>query len=464
MANREHLHILKKGIDKWNLWREENTTVIPDLSEADLSSMNLKGINLIGVDLHKASLEKTDLTGAVLGGANLLEASLREAILTKTELTEAIFRGANLCRAHINNAVAFKTDFSDTNLQESNLSSSEFNESKFDNADMQGADLRKSDFCYAFFNKSKLRGANLRKAKIRGADVSEVDFSHADLTESDLCRATLTKARLEHADISGCILYGTSRDEWKIINIKCSFVFWDEKGQIRDPKDREFDKGEFEKLYEEFPKFEYIFINGFTPIDAFLIDQVVQEINSQNPDFELKLDSFHSRGLARAVFTIRNKTYAEDALEKIRLSYEKKIVALETERETLEKCFMLAIKEPRYMIKRLGLGDIIESKEQHGDITIVKDQARIGTLKYINPAAEDLVLQIKNAIQQSDASDIDKSRARQQLQKIEEELSKKSPEKSHLKKYCEYIGKYLPNIAKNIPWKKLIEKIFLDIT
>ena len=462
MASSNHVDILKEGVRKWNEWRDENPTIPPDLTKADLSALNLRGVNFIGADLYKALFVKSDLAGADFGGANLLEANLQEAILTKTELTEAIFRDANLCKTQINNAIAYKADFSHTNLGEANLSYSEFNEAKFDNADMQRADLRKGDFSYAYFNKANLYSAKISMATIVGADLSEVDLSEADLREANLCNATLTKAKLEKAIITGVILYGTSRDEWKINNVKCDFVFWDDKGQTRDPKTGEFEPGEFEKLYEELPKFEYVFVNGFTPIDAFVMDQVVQEINIQNPNYELRLDSFHSRGLPRAVFTIHNKTHTNDAFNKVKLSYENKIKVLEAERNTLQKCFILAIREPRTVIERLGMGDIIESKYQRGDITIVKDQATIGTFKYVNKAAEDLVKQIQKAIKDSKATDADKSKAKSQLQEIDDELQKSAPEKTRLAKYWEYITKYLPDLAKSVPWKKLIEKIFLD--
>ena len=31
MANKEHLKILKQGVEAWNKWREENPDVKPDL-------------------------------------------------------------------------------------------------------------------------------------------------------------------------------------------------------------------------------------------------------------------------------------------------------------------------------------------------------------------------------------------------------------------------------------------------
>ena len=39
MANPEHLAILKRGVKEWNAWREDQTDVSPDLSEADVGAV-----------------------------------------------------------------------------------------------------------------------------------------------------------------------------------------------------------------------------------------------------------------------------------------------------------------------------------------------------------------------------------------------------------------------------------------
>jgi hypothetical protein len=36
MANRQHLALIRQGVDVWNKWREENPTLTPDLRGADL--------------------------------------------------------------------------------------------------------------------------------------------------------------------------------------------------------------------------------------------------------------------------------------------------------------------------------------------------------------------------------------------------------------------------------------------
>ena len=44
MANKEHLDLIKQGVEVWNKWRVDNTEVIPDLI----------GANLIRSDLNRA--------------------------------------------------------------------------------------------------------------------------------------------------------------------------------------------------------------------------------------------------------------------------------------------------------------------------------------------------------------------------------------------------------------------------
>ena len=71
MANREHLKILKQGVDAWNKWRKENLEIKPDLTEAklyeaDLSEADLSGANLFEAKLTRANLYKADLYEAKL--------------------------------------------------------------------------------------------------------------------------------------------------------------------------------------------------------------------------------------------------------------------------------------------------------------------------------------------------------------------------------------------------------------
>jgi len=101
MANDEHVALLKKSVDAWNAWRDQNTDIRPDLSEANLSKANLAGANfseanLYAVDLNRADLCFADLTGANLSGADLSAADLSAAQLLFTDLTSADLTGCHI--------------------------------------------------------------------------------------------------------------------------------------------------------------------------------------------------------------------------------------------------------------------------------------------------------------------------------------------------------------------------------
>jgi hypothetical protein len=181
---------------------------------------------------------------------------------------------------------------------------------------------------------------------------------------TQLSNTNLIKSNLSGADITGSIIFGASRDEWKIDGIKCEYIFFDLNGKIRIPSIRDYKPGEFESLYKHLPTVEYYFEHGFFPIDAILMNRVVQGINEKHPEFELKLDSFHSRGQPHAVFTVLHKEVAEGALNQIKAGYESRIAKLKGEREALERCFNRALEEPRTIIKRIEMGDTYEIKGQ----------------------------------------------------------------------------------------------------
>jgi uncharacterized protein YjbI with pentapeptide repeats len=98
MANADHVAQLMKGVTAWNAWRDENPTIVPDLSGAKLSGANLSGAALTGANLSGAALGWTNLSGAALFGANLSEAHLGWTNLSGANLTGANLTGANLLR------------------------------------------------------------------------------------------------------------------------------------------------------------------------------------------------------------------------------------------------------------------------------------------------------------------------------------------------------------------------------
>jgi hypothetical protein len=182
VANRKHLKLLRRSVDDWNQWRQDNADVRPDLSEAKLS-----GANLVGADLRLANLRQADLT-ADLTEANLYMAELRKAKLSGARLRHTILVWANLTQA-----------------------------------DLSSADLHRADLQRADLQKANLRGAGLSEANLDRADLSEADLTGADLTWAALIGANLVGAKVERATFLETYVYGIAA--------------WDLKGTPRSQRD-----------------------------------------------------------------------------------------------------------------------------------------------------------------------------------------------------------------------------------
>ena len=92
---------MKKGMDFWNEFRQENLDKTLDLAYIEVPGIKLEGINfsntiLEGADLGEAHLVKANLSTANLEGANLEGANLFGSKLHVVDLREANLNGCNL--------------------------------------------------------------------------------------------------------------------------------------------------------------------------------------------------------------------------------------------------------------------------------------------------------------------------------------------------------------------------------
>lgn len=218
--------------------------------------------------------------------------------------------------------------------------------------------------------------ANIFKAFSANAYLGNADLSGSNLIESNLIGANLSNADLKKSDITGTRLYTASFTDRKIEGIRCDYVFWDTKGKVRTPNDRNFEPGEFEELYKSLPTFEYHFVHGFTPIDAMVMDQVVHAINERHPEFELKLDSLHSRGQPHAKFTILHKENTGPALEEITRYYETRIKVLEGQKDQLMEVVSMLSSRPQ-MIQNIH-AQTAQGITQTGEIDTMNQDMRQG--------------------------------------------------------------------------------------
>jgi uncharacterized protein YjbI with pentapeptide repeats len=243
MANPEHLEIHRRGVKKWNKWREAHPEIKPDLSVTDLSGANLSEADLSGANLSGANLSGANLSGADLSEADLSEADLSEADLKKACLSSACLEGANLYKAKFVKAMLTGAklidaevgyaDFTYANLSSARLSNIKnsrtskvrsravgdlsgvcFVSANLDGADLSEADLRGASMCDATMVNASLYGADLYRADIRGAILKGANLKYARLIE-----AYFEGSTIEDCQVYGISTWGVSFEETKQSNL-----------------------------------------------------------------------------------------------------------------------------------------------------------------------------------------------------------------------------------------------------
>jgi uncharacterized protein YjbI with pentapeptide repeats len=108
--NVDHFKKLLQGVEAWNVWREENPEIKPNLNNAELCKVplayaDLRYANLRYADLSSAMLYKTLLRGADLRNVDLEDANLEEADLRGADLRGAILNGVKWDEANLDRAL-----------------------------------------------------------------------------------------------------------------------------------------------------------------------------------------------------------------------------------------------------------------------------------------------------------------------------------------------------------------------
>ncbi len=214
--NREHVAMLRKGVEVWNAWRAQNRKVRPDLRGVDLSGSATREADLRGVDLRGA-----DLRFAYLFKANLSQAQLDNANLSHSRMSWAKFEGASLQGANLSQAEGAEVTFQDARLFAANLQRAEFTGAKFFTVDLRRANLSRSSLAKATLWESNLAsanfdGADLHDADLKGSSLSSASLRSANLNGANLSGTNLVEVDFTGADLTGCSVYGISAWNMKL--------------------------------------------------------------------------------------------------------------------------------------------------------------------------------------------------------------------------------------------------------
>jgi len=164
--NESHLEVLKRSVEEWNKWREENWNIKPDLSGGDLS-----GLNMIGANLDDVNFASTDLRGAVMINCTARHADFEHANLEKAKLQGADFTSANFTRASLRDCNATGTVFKNAILMEADLTGANCTAAHFENANLLNA----------FFYNAQVKGANFEGTNIHEANLYSDQFVDANI-------------------------------------------------------------------------------------------------------------------------------------------------------------------------------------------------------------------------------------------------------------------------------------------
>jgi Pentapeptide repeats (8 copies) len=199
MANPEHLEILKRGVKKWNQWREENPKIKPDLTGANLRGRRLKSVDFKDANLSRAILTECDLSGANLTKAKLVKTTLRDGILAGAILYSAILRQSDCRDAFLRWADLSRADFTDANLS---------------NADLRRTHLARSVFTRADISGCAVYGSAIWNVELEGAvqtDLVITEHDELQITVDDLEVAQFVYLILNNKNIRNAINSLTSK-------------------------------------------------------------------------------------------------------------------------------------------------------------------------------------------------------------------------------------------------------------
>ncbi|MDE3260110.1 MAG: pentapeptide repeat-containing protein [Gemmatimonadota bacterium] len=201
MADRQHIELLKEGVDAWNR-RREIDQFTPDLSGFSFAPADPIAASVTSPFVPMAKLRHlpkppAGWIGACFHGINLSGANLLHTRFNRADLTDANLSNANLEHANLNEAFLCRANMqgarlNDTILNQANLIGADLTRASLNNASLQGASLTDAN----------LTGAILTGAYLNSTWTTRADFIRTDLADVRHLPPELWKAKLFQEDQS----------------------------------------------------------------------------------------------------------------------------------------------------------------------------------------------------------------------------------------------------------------------
>ena len=253
--------------------------------------------------------------------------------------------------------------------------------------------------------------------------------------------------------------------------MKCSHLYtYVSKIKNRVPKDRDFEEGEFERLYASLPTFEYIFEKGMNPLDPLFMSQIVEEIKKQNPEFEVSIDSINAKGMRPSIkFSVNDEKYKKIAEEKVREGYEKTVTQLKGNIEALILVIKEFIKNPRKIVMgdeiKIEIAGNVENSNVVGTNKGTQTWSitkQIKNSRKLDDKAMKWLMNVAERIKAENLPDDEKPVIESKVNQLQSELEKDQPDKNIVQRAWSFLAAAAPTIKTltEVPPKiaSLIEK------
>lgn len=276
-------------------------------------------------------------------------ASFREALLDNASFTRTKLSGVDFSRCVLNVCKFAYSDLYDCNFEFVVMEDSEFystdlvecsfNRAVFTSAKFFNVDMSKSSFRHAHFDLSKLYN---------------VTATDADFTDANFSAASLMKTDFSHSVLTGILLHASARSNWKIEDVECEYVYWDEYGRERFPHDRDFEKNQFANENKEYPEFSYTFKEAITPFDLYFATYIVKKINAAGVGVKIRVKDLSVHGLNPTMnFIMISGGEKKDEAQELYKSVRDRLAFLEAENRSKDRLIEETTRRADLAEKRL---------------------------------------------------------------------------------------------------------------
>ena len=201
MANARHLAELHKGIEAWNSWRDNNLSIIPDLSSenelnpthpfaiVDSLGGNFKEVNFRGSQFENVSISEANCVGANFSGTRLTKVDT-----TNTNFDSANFADARFTDCDLRTCSIQKTEFKNTRLITTRFTGMDLASAKWQGAEFSNCNLQAIDFDGVKFNGASITGSDMRYCSFKGGSYSETTFKRNNFDGVEIRDADFSNA------------------------------------------------------------------------------------------------------------------------------------------------------------------------------------------------------------------------------------------------------------------------------